>query len=207
MRNKYRSISIDAARLFLTFCLVCGLGWVGRAAAQPAISPADTSGLKVSVLEGQGAINNIRLRRAKDPLVQVMDGKDRPVAGATVTMALPSTGPSGAFVDGSKTLVVQTDAEGRAHGRGLHPNGVPGQFRIAVTASYQGQVARAAIAQTNAGANVGRSSAKTFTILAIVGGAAAGGAFAALGRGGSRQSSTAPGTIVVAGDPNLQPPR
>lgn len=209
--DQRRRIAIAITRVVLTSALVCGLAHVKPAAAQPLdlrVNPqVDAAGLKVVVLEGQGAINNIRLRRAKDPVVQVIDGKDRPVAGATVSFTLPATGPSGAFVDGAKTLVVQTDAEGRAYGRGLHPNGAPGPFRIAVTASHQGQIARAAIAQTNAGPNVGRSSTKTITILAIVGGAAAGGAFAALGHGGTRQSTTAPGTVVVAGDPNLQPPR
>lgn len=160
------------------------------------------SALKVVALEGNGAINNIRLHRAKDPVVQVMDDQDRPISDATVTFTLPATGPSGAFVDGAKTLVVHTDREGKAYGRGLQPNGAAGQFQIAVTASYQGQVAQAAITQTNAGPAVGHSSTKKFAILAIIGGAAAGGAFAARGHG-TRPAAAAPGTVIVAGDPSL----
>jgi hypothetical protein len=168
-------------------------------AAQQTPAPA----LKVVVLEGNGAINNIRLHRAKDPVVQVMDDQDRPIPDATVTLTLPATGPSGAFLDGAKTLVVHTDKEGKAYGRGLQPNGVAGQFQIAVTASYQGQVAQAAIPQTNAGPAVGHSSTKKFAILAIIGGAAAGGAFAARGHGTRPAAATTPGTVIVAGDPSL----
>jgi len=168
-------------------------------AAQPPPVPA----LKVVVLEGNGAINNIRLHRAKDPVVQVMDDQDRPIPDATVTLTLPATGPSGAFLDGAKTLVAHTDKEGKAYGRGLQPNGAAGQFQIAVTASYQGQVAQTAISQTNAGPAVGHSSTKKFAILAIIGGAAAGGAFAAMGHGTRPAAATTPGTVIVAGDPSL----
>ena len=67
---------------------------VARAAPQaPAPAPAK---LNIVIVEGEGAINNIRQRTAREPIVQVEDENHRPVAGAAVLFLLPENGPGGA---------------------------------------------------------------------------------------------------------------
>ncbi len=106
--------------------------------------------LNLLVVEGEGAVNNIRQRTARDPIVEVQDENHRPVSGALVLFALPRSGPGGTFANGARTLSVTTDAQGRAVGRGLRPNNIAGQFEIAVTASLAGITAAIRIRQTNA---------------------------------------------------------
>ena len=175
--------------------------------------------LTITVVEGEGAINNIRQRTARDPIVQVEDENRRPVAGAVVVFMLPEQGPSGAFAGGLKTLTVLTDEQGRAAARGLQPNNVAGTMEIRVTASYQGQTASTSIVQTNAmaGAAVGATgaattgiSAKVLAIVAIASAAVAGGVVAATrsGNGGAPASATpGPPTTIAPGAGSVGPPR
>src|SRR5689334_6026432 len=106
--------------------------------------------LTLTVLEGEGAINNIRQRTAREPIVQVEDENHRPVAGVAVVFTLPTSGASGTFTNGSNTLTVLTDNQGRAVARGLRPNNIQGQYQIRVTASKDGKTASTNISQTNA---------------------------------------------------------
>ena len=64
---------------------------VARAAPQ---APAPAK-LNIVIVEGEGAINNIRQRTAREPIVQVEDENRRPVAGAAVLFLLPEDGPGG----------------------------------------------------------------------------------------------------------------
>lgn len=179
--------------------------------------PAQTSPepkLQIEVLEGEGAINNIRDRRAKEPVVRVVDENSRPVKGATVSFMLPELGASGLFPDTGTNLTAQTDEMGQAAGRGLKPNNIAGQFQIRVTASYRGQTASAIISQTNAApAAVKRGSSKKIAILLIVAGGAAGGALAAIqgGKGSTQPSSPTPSptpaTTITPGNGAFGPPR
>ena len=174
---------------------------------------AQEAGIKIIVQEGQGAINNIPQRRAKEPVIQVQHEDGEPVVGATVTFLLPDSGPGGTFADGARMLNIQTDAKGQAVGRGLKPNATSGRFLIRVNVSYHGQTASTTIAQINAipaGATKG-GSGKKFLIIALIGGAAAGGLAAALGgKSGSSPVSTpvtnTPGTVLVPGAPSIQTP-
>ncbi|MEX2299376.1 MAG: carboxypeptidase-like regulatory domain-containing protein [Bryobacterales bacterium] len=189
--------------------------------ALPAFAPLygapaqETSKLKILVLEGQDAINNIRQRTARDPIVEVQDENNKPVAGAVVTFLLPDRGASGTFANGAKSLSVTTDAQGRAVATGLQPNGVEGQYQIRVSASHQGQLASASISQANAlGAAVaaGASTAKIVTILAIVGGAVAGGVVYAAQQGSNGPSGNGGPPVsrianVTAGTPTVGAPR
>ena len=175
------------------------------------LSSAQTTGLKVVVLEGQGAINNVREHRAKEPVVQVVDDGSAPVSGATVSFQLPDNGPSGAFGTGERMLNVVTDAKGQAVGRGLKPNQAVGRFGIRVTVSYRGQTASTTIFQTNAapaGAASSSGGSKKFLWIALVGGAAAGGLVAARGHSSSTPSVSVvpPGTVLVPTNPVFQPP-
>src|SRR5438094_104578 len=127
--------------------------------------------LRIVVVEGDGAVNNIHLERAKEPVIRVEKADGSALSGAGVHFLAPVQGPGASFFDGAPSLTTLTDVEGRAIGRGLKPNKIPGQFEIRVTASYAGDTATAKILQTNAEpVELGRHSSKTLAILAIVGG-------------------------------------
>ena len=181
----------------LVLILVCGMVW------------ADTPPLQFVVVEGQGAINNARTHTGREPVIEVHDANDAPVAGAVVTFQAPATGPSAVFGSGNATLLTQTDASGRAIGRALRPNSVKGQFQIRVTASLNGQTASTVISQTNALPAEGKGNKKLWLIPIIAGGVA-GGAFAGLhGKSSSSPTSTATSTntgSVVPGTPSFGPP-
>jgi len=193
----------------------------GEPAPQTAAAPAQagtSSLLNIVVVEGEGAINNIRQRTAREPIVQVEDENHKPVAGAAVTFSLPSRGASGIFPNGSRTVTVLTDDQGRAVARGLQPNTVKGKMEIRVNASHNGQNASTVISQTNvleaaaaAGAAAGGISAKLLIgLIAIGGAAAAGGAIAAThgGGGGTGGGTGAGGTTTISpGAGTVGPPR
>jgi hypothetical protein len=165
---------------------------------------------RIEVLEGDGAINNIRLHRAREPVVRVVDQDGHPIPNVAVTFLLPSQGAGGTFADGKTLLTVMSDNNGQAVGHGLRPNGTAGQFQIRVTTSFQGQAATANISQTNAEPAQGGGSSKTILILALVGGAAAAGAAVALGKGKSSSSTTTttnPGAVISPGNPTFGPPK
>src|SRR3954470_11846651 len=98
---------------------------------------AQTS-LHVVVLEGEGAINNVRAPRAKEPVVRVEDANNKGVPGAAVTFLLPGRGAGATFGDGGSSLTLITDDRGEAVARGLRANRLPGSFQIRVTASKGG---------------------------------------------------------------------
>lgn len=168
-------------------------------AGQPqAAAPA----LNLVVLQGEGAINNIRQRTAREPIVEVQDENHKPVAGAVVVFALSENGAGGAFANGSHTLTMMTDAQGRAVARGFRPNNVQGQYQMRVTASKNGQTTNIAIAMSNiaaagAAAGAGGVSGKLIAIIAVAAGAAvAGGVVAATRGGGGGNSATIPPPTV-----------
>jgi hypothetical protein len=175
--------------------------------APPAPGPAQAR-VNIVVVEGESAINNINGRANRETIVQVEDENHRPAAGAAVVFSLPSRGPSGNFPDGSKTLTVSSNAQGRAVAAGIRLNKVSGQMQIRVTASYSGQTVSTVITQTNVtGGGSGLSTtAKVLIVIGVAGGAAAGAILAT--RGGSSSSSpTSPSTIsITAGTPSVNHP-
>lgn len=193
--------------------LACVMG-LSSAPAAAAAQAQEVGKLNIVILEGEGAINNIRQRTAREPIVQVEDENHRPIAGAVVLFSLPDRGASGVFANGQTSMAVTTDAQGRAVATGLRPNNVQGDFQIRVHASYQGKTASTSITQSNAIAAAavaaGGVSGKTIGILiAIAGAAAAGGAIAAT-RGGSRTAaapSAPPSVTLSVGTPTVSPPR
>jgi hypothetical protein len=180
----------------------------------PAWAQQAVTGLSITIVEGEGAINNVRQRVNREPIVQVEDENHKPVAGAVVVFLLPDQGASGTFANGSRMLMTTTDNQGRAAARGIRPNNQSGPMQIRVTASFQGLTASSLITQTNAAGAAAASSAGLSTgakwaiILAIAGGAAAGGVIAATRGGGtSSGGSTAPGPIVITpGTPTVGGP-
>jgi len=180
---------------------------------------AQDTGLKLNlvVVEGEGAINNIRQRTAREPIVQVEDENHKPIAGAVVVFTLPEQGAGGTFAGGQHTLTVMSDNQGRAIAHGLKPNKVEGRYEIHVNASYNGQNTNTNISQTNAivagagGAAAGAVSAKLIVILAVAAAAAAGGAIYATHSGGGNNSGITgtgtPAVIISPGTGTVGPPR
>jgi hypothetical protein len=105
--------------------------------------------LFITILDGEGALNNIKQRTAREPIVKVEDENHKPVAGATVLLLLPNSGPSGTFLDGTLTYTDRTKANGEVDVKGMRPNQTSGTFQILVTATYAGITAHATINQTN----------------------------------------------------------
>src|SRR6476646_2492374 len=106
----------------------------------------DSGKLNLVIVEGDGAINNIRQRTAREPIVQVEDENHKPVAGAAVVFLLPNQGASGVFA-----------------------NGVQGKLQMRVSPSYQGKTASTTISQTNSvAATAGAAAAAGISAKLIV---------------------------------------
>ena len=163
------------------------------------------TGLSIVIVEGDGAINNIRQRVNREPIVQVQDENRKPVAGAVVLFFLPEQGPSGTFANGSKMLMVITDNQGQARASGIRPNDQSGPLQMRVTASFQGLTASAVITQTNVAGAVAASAgglsttAKIWLIVGIAGGAAAAGIVVATHNSAPAPIVLTPGTPSVGG--------
>ena len=171
---------------------------------------AQAPALRIVVVEGEDAVNIVQQKTAVRPLVEVRDRNNVPVAGATVTFTIGGGQPA-AFAGGLQTLTVTTNAAGQAAASGMSALG-PGAVQINVQAAFQGQIATAAISQTNfataaaaaqassaasgasggAGGSSGAASGGAAgggggisgTTIGIVGAAVAGGAIAATQVGG-----------------------
>lgn len=150
--------------------------------------------LNIVIVEGDEAINNIRQRTAREPIVQVEDENHRPVAGAAVLFLTPQHGPSAVFTGGTHSLTATTDQYGRAVARGLRPNRATGKYQIQVKASYQGNSASAVISQENflgpAIAHAGGLSGKLITLIVVAAAAGVAGGVYAATRGGNNNTVT-----------------
>jgi hypothetical protein len=193
----------------LLLSLLLGLPPLGISAAE---QPAPAK-LNIVIVEGEGAINNVRQRTARETIVQVEDENHRPIAGAAVLFMLPDSGPSGTWANGTRTLQVMTDSQGRAVAKGLRVNSLVGKYQIQVQASYEGTTATTTVTQVNSvitAAAAGGVSGKVLAILVIAGGAAAGGVIAATHKGGGTSSTSPPpaptSTTISAGAPSVGGP-
>lgn len=167
--------------------------------AQPAALP---SKLNVTVLEGEGAFNNIKQRLGRNIRIAVRDDAGQPVAGAKVTFTAPAVGPGVSFGKAGNKFETVTDERGNAATDGLVPNASEGSFGVRVV------VASGAIQQTHlvrqsntlAGGitplKKGSGGKKALIIGILAGGAAAGLAFGLRGGGGS----AAPGPASISID-------
>jgi len=193
----------------LGLSLLVGLdGLVPVASAQNSPNRID-----IIVVEGEGASSGTRQRVSRDPVVRIEDDDHRPLTGAAVVFALPVSGTSGEFTNGSKTLTVVTDKSGLATAHGLKTNELPGKLQIYVTASYHGVRARGLINQMVEAASgekvrapethASKSSGKwKWVVLGIVGGGAAAGAGVYYAHHNSSSSPVSIGTgTVVFGSP------
>ena len=160
--------------------------------------------LNIVVVEGEGAINNVRQRAARDPVVRVEDENHKPIAGAAVVFTLPTEGATGEFSNGSKSVTMITDSQGLATAQSLRLNQIAGKMPIHVNASYRGLTARTSITQfselppgAKASAGGGGHGA-LIAILVVLGAAAAGGgAYFATHKSTSSASVGTPTPTVV----------
>jgi hypothetical protein len=163
--------------------------------AQPVTQPAtQPEKLNINVVEGAGAVNNVRTRAAREFTVEVDDQADHPVPGVVVTFLAPNEGASGAFPGDTQLLTVVTDKDGRAVATGYRPNSTVGDYNIQVTATLGDQTATASISQSNRALAVAAAKKSNKKVLAIVLVAAAvavgAGAGLAGGHGSSSSSSS-----------------
>jgi hypothetical protein len=178
----------------------------------PAIAAQEAQGgLRITIVEGDEAILNVRQRVGREAIIQVEDENRRPVAGALVTLTAPRDGASAIFSNGLNNITLTTDDTGRAVVRGIRPNSAQGKYSIRVNAVKDGLRGTAQIQMTNAAlaAAAGGISAKILAFLIVAGAGAAAGTVAATrnGNGGAQGTAAAPPIRVNPGTPTVGPPR
>jgi hypothetical protein len=170
----------EIPRRALYLCAVAGLFLLPAAPvfAQVSAVPAQVAlqSIHIDILEGEGALNNIRQRDAREPAVQVTDENHKPVAGAIILFTV-HTGPNGAgatFGGQSVTFSATTGSDGIARASSLQLGKSPGSYTIEVSATVGTLVASAIIHQSNViGAlsstspNVSNSAAVHHTVLGM----------------------------------------
>jgi len=178
----------------------------------PAWSQQNPASLQIVIVEGEGALNNIKQRINRDPIVQVEDENHKPIAGAAVVFTLPNQGPGGTFENGTNTLTTTTNNQGQAVARGIRFNNQVGSMEMRVTASFGGQTATAVITQTNllgtSGGGGGGFGAKWLIVLGVAGAVAAGVIVATHGSGSSSTpTATVPTVTITPGTPTVGAPQ
>lgn len=182
-------------------------------AAPPKTTPAPTvEALKVFVLEGQGAVNNIRAGLAIAPVVEVRDENDRPLEGAEVLFELPRSGPGGYFAGRQSSYTARTNHQGQATVAGYVPNDLTGRFRIEVTARTGNRLGRARITQTNSTEQYAAEPVKkkghgklVWILVGLLAAGGAGGGYYWTSRGdktlppGPREITLTPGSVTIGG--------
>ena len=173
------------------------------------------SQLEVEVVQGEGAVNRIRQRATVLPAVRVTDEMHKPIAGAAVVFTLPTEGATG-DLNGEKTTIVTTGADGVASVKAMKLNATPGKLPIHVSVSYRGLTARAVINQESvlapgdkAGRAASRGHGTLIAVLVCVGGAVGGGAAYLASQGNKTAAAPSapvataigitPGTGTIAG--------
>ena len=195
--------------------LVLRTGFAAEFPEPQAPAAAAAARITINIIEGDGAILNIRQRVSREPIVQVEDENHKPVAGALVTFASPHNGPSALFLNNSHTYSVLTDEQGKAALRGMTPNQSSGNFEIQVSARKDNLSARTTISISNVlPAGVSALTAAGLTTKALIGIAAFAGVALGVGLGIGLTSgghTTAPaggGPIVLQpGTPSVGGPR
>lgn len=132
------------------------------------------SGLHIQIIEGDRGINIIKRKTAVAPVVEVRDRNNLPVAGAVVTFTAPNDGPSIIFLNGSRSISVVAESDGRATTVGLKPVN-EGNLQISVSATADSQTATAAISMTNVMTAAAAAGVAGGGTVASAGGASGGG--------------------------------
>jgi hypothetical protein len=189
------------SRLRVLTALLCLGSFDLNGASALAQAPAAPNRLFIQILDGEGALNDIRSRTAREPIVQVEDENHKPVAGALVLFSSPSSGASTVFSNGLNSLQVTTGADGRATALGAKPNNASGSFQIQVTATFGTLSTVAVINQVNqakASVHSHATHALPLKVIAIVAGVAGGAVITGfLLTRGSHSDTVTPGAPTV----------
>ena len=203
-------------RAILSICLAAALGLPAPGWGQQVSGPKSTlahpaGSLKLTVVAGEGAANNIRSKTATAPVVEVRDDAGKPVVGAEVSFQLPAAGPGGVFNGWMRTQTARTDEQGRATVQGYTPNDEEGRFNIKVTATQGTKTASVVLGQSNtrAGGSAAQAKGSKKTVWIVLGvlavGGIAGGVAATRGGGSTTTTTTTPVTVsagpVTVGGP------
>jgi len=174
--------------------ILCELLVLCVASAQLSIAQAN---LHIVVVEGEGAKNAAQQIAAKELIVRVLDGNNRPVEGAAVTFIAPASGPSGDFTNDSKSIRVLANTDGVANAGPYHPNAATGAYEIQIRAEFRRALATATVSQMNV--VQGKRHKKMITIIAIAGAAAGAAIVARAATSPSSSSSSGIPTITFGG--------
>lgn len=119
--------------------------------AEAQIHAAPPQGLRIMILSGEGALNNIEARTAREPVVQVQDQNHKPVAGAAVLFTIHggTNGAGGTFKNNTTTFSTVTNANGIAVASGFQPNNAVGAWQVTVSASFGSLTASTVINENN----------------------------------------------------------
>lgn len=106
--------------------------------------------LHIDILEGDGALNNIRQRDAREPVIQVTDENHKPVSGVAVLFLIHGGGNGAGATFGGQalSLTATTGVDGIARAPGMVLRQNPGTFTIGVTATLGALVATSVIHQS-----------------------------------------------------------
>jgi len=170
------------------------------------VQTAAPGDIKIVVVQGEGALNNIRTRYAAPIVVEVRDASDKPISGAEVVFQLPPAGPGGVFNGWMRNQTARSSAEGRAETNGYAPNDEAGRFNIKVSATSGTKTNSLVIAQINSpngteNGKAAKSKSNLWKVVLIVGAAGLAGGIVAATRGGSSTPPTPPTPITVGAGP------
>jgi hypothetical protein len=138
----------------LCFTLIAPVAWCQQKGRPQNNNSSDD--LQIVVIQGEDGANIVQDGTFADTIVEVRDRNNLPIVGGAVVTAgvvwaiAAHTGGTtpGAFANGSNTVTITADAQGRAVIEGFHPSGT-GQVNIQVQANFQGHTGHATVHQTN----------------------------------------------------------
>ncbi|MGA7235664.1 MAG: hypothetical protein WBY44_08290 [Bryobacteraceae bacterium] len=112
--------------------------------------------LQIVVIQGEDGANIVQDGTFADTIVEVRDRNNVPIVGGAMITAgvvwglAAHTGGAtpGAFANGSNTITITADTQGRAVISGFRPSG-NGPISLQVNASYQGHTGHVTVHQTN----------------------------------------------------------
>src|ERR1700675_4719546 len=142
-RNRKAWILRAAATLVV---LLSGVPTLAQVSQEESVQPTPKS-LHIVFLDGEGELNNIRERTAREPIIQVEDENHKPVSEAAVVFLIHSgnNGAGATFGGNSLSFATKTGPDGKAQTQGLQVGQAPGSFTVTVTATVGTLVAESVI--------------------------------------------------------------
>jgi hypothetical protein len=178
---------------------------------QPVVLPAVQT-LKILILAGNGATNNLETGIMSPLVVQVLDQNSRPVECAQVVFRFPLRGPGAEFPNLQTSQTARTNADGQAAAVGWVANKEAGSFQVQVSASRGNELGSATITMTNASRIVSQDQVKHKSksskwvkigiIAAVAAGVTVGVVLGTRGGGGGPNTTTvtaSPGSPTIGG--------